>query len=223
MQPGLPTRANLPSNCYCGTSRSGNRPRRRPNDWRRLWNHRTMQSSPRHWTERSSVGMRGPKESTVTRLRRLWDAPFPSWCPPIAPTSCRKFSRNLRGENGLPTTKRSAVRKDGRRIHISLTISPLMDSEGKIVGASMIARDITKQKQAEEELQCAKESSRQGQRPPAVSLRPQGSGDTLGPNVHHFTAFHHAAACSRHRALHGRRATRRVLARPFPKSHHPTT
>jgi PAS domain S-box-containing protein len=42
------------------------------------------------------------------------------------------------------------VRKDGQRIHVSLSISPLMDSEGKIVGASMIARDITKQKQDED-------------------------------------------------------------------------
>ena len=51
------------------------------------------------------------------------------------------------------------VRKDGRRIQISLTISPLIDSEGKIVGASMIARDITKQKQVEEELQCARKAA----------------------------------------------------------------
>ncbi len=51
------------------------------------------------------------------------------------------------------------VRKDGRRIQISLTISPLMDSEGKIVGASMIARDITQQKQVEEELQCARKAA----------------------------------------------------------------
>jgi PAS domain S-box-containing protein len=39
--------------------------------------------------------------------------------------------------------------KDGRRLNISLTISPLRDNEGHIVGASKIARDITAQKVAE--------------------------------------------------------------------------
>jgi PAS domain S-box-containing protein len=35
------------------------------------------------------------------------------------------------------------VRKDGQRVQVSLTISPIRDSEGRIVGASKIARDIT--------------------------------------------------------------------------------
>jgi len=39
--------------------------------------------------------------------------------------------------------------KDGRRIFISATISPLRDSTEKVVGASKIARDITAQKQAD--------------------------------------------------------------------------
>lgn len=41
-------------------------------------------------------------------------------------------------------------RKDGRVITISLTVSPLRDSSGNIVGASKVARDITEQKAAEE-------------------------------------------------------------------------
>ena len=41
--------------------------------------------------------------------------------------------------------------KDGRRLDISLTISPVRDASGKIVGASKIARDITALKQAEAE------------------------------------------------------------------------
>jgi PAS domain S-box-containing protein len=38
-------------------------------------------------------------------------------------------------------------RKDGTRLHISLTVSPLRSIEGRIIGASKIARDITEQKQ----------------------------------------------------------------------------
>ncbi|WMT90712.1 PAS domain S-box protein [Pelagibacterium sp. H642] len=42
------------------------------------------------------------------------------------------------------------VRKDGRRIHVSITVSPLRNSRGEIVGASKIARDITERKREEE-------------------------------------------------------------------------
>ena len=45
------------------------------------------------------------------------------------------------------------VGKDGRRIEVSLTISPLRDEHGRIIGASKIARDITEQKQAAAKLQ----------------------------------------------------------------------
>ncbi|HEX8177195.1 MAG TPA: PAS domain S-box protein [Pyrinomonadaceae bacterium] len=44
------------------------------------------------------------------------------------------------------------VRKDGRLINISLTVSPIRDATGKIIGASKIARDITERVQAEEAL-----------------------------------------------------------------------
>ncbi|WP_198674090.1 PAS domain-containing sensor histidine kinase [Chitinophaga alhagiae] len=41
------------------------------------------------------------------------------------------------------------VNKDGRLLDISVTISPIFNKKGKIIGASKIARDITVQKQAE--------------------------------------------------------------------------
>lgn len=41
------------------------------------------------------------------------------------------------------------VAKDGRRLDISLTISPIRDGAGRIIGISKIARDITARKQAE--------------------------------------------------------------------------
>jgi PAS domain S-box-containing protein len=43
-------------------------------------------------------------------------------------------------------------RKDGSLVDISLTISPVRDSRGRIVGASKIARDITDRKEAETKL-----------------------------------------------------------------------
>ena len=44
------------------------------------------------------------------------------------------------------------VRKDGAPLDISLTISPVKDATGKIIGASKIARDITARKQAEAQI-----------------------------------------------------------------------
>jgi PAS domain S-box-containing protein len=41
-------------------------------------------------------------------------------------------------------------RKDGSLIDISLTVSPLKDADGRIIGASKIARDITERKRAQE-------------------------------------------------------------------------
>jgi PAS domain S-box-containing protein len=42
------------------------------------------------------------------------------------------------------------LRKDGVRVPVSLTISPIRDRRGNIIGASKIARDITELKRAEE-------------------------------------------------------------------------
>ena len=49
------------------------------------------------------------------------------------------------------------VRKDGRLIDISLTVSPIKGPHGQIIGASKIARDITEQRQARRELDEASE------------------------------------------------------------------
>jgi PAS domain S-box-containing protein len=50
-------------------------------------------------------------------------------------------------------------RKDGTLLDISLTVSPVPDARGSIVGASKVARDITARKQAEEALRRAKEQA----------------------------------------------------------------
>jgi PAS domain S-box-containing protein len=52
------------------------------------------------------------------------------------------------------------VRKDGTRVDISLTISPVRNSAGEVVGASKIARDITQQKRAEDALRVSNERFR---------------------------------------------------------------
>lgn len=54
--------------------------------------------------------------------------------------------------------------KDGRRIPISLTISPVRSSSGEIIGASKIARDISERKRTEEMLRHSQEALREADR-----------------------------------------------------------
>jgi PAS domain S-box-containing protein len=49
----------------------------------------------------------------------------------------------------------SRIRKDGQTFSVSLSVSPIRDASGRIVGASTIARDITGRKRAEEQLRQA--------------------------------------------------------------------
>ena len=60
------------------------------------------------------------------------------------------IARVRRGErvDNYDTVRR---RKDGSLVDISLTVSPLKDADGRIVGASKIARDITERKRAQEQ------------------------------------------------------------------------
>ena len=50
--------------------------------------------------------------------------------------------------------------KDGRLIDISLTLSPIRDAHGRIIGVSKIARDITQRKHIEEQLRRSEEQLR---------------------------------------------------------------
>jgi PAS domain S-box-containing protein len=75
----------------------------------------------------------------------------------LAPADLREEVQHIleqisRGEtvDHLETVR---VTKDGRRLDVSLMISPITDGRGKIVGASTIARDITARKRDERALQ----------------------------------------------------------------------
>ena len=55
------------------------------------------------------------------------------------------------------------MRKDGSLLDVSLTVSPLRDAAGRIIGASKIARDITQRKRAEETLRQSTEALRRSE------------------------------------------------------------
>ncbi len=59
------------------------------------------------------------------------------------------MARLRRGEK-IDHYETERIRKDGQRLYVSLTASPIIDAAGIIIGASAIARDITERKQANE-------------------------------------------------------------------------
>ncbi len=65
------------------------------------------------------------------------------------------LSRIRRGQRVDPI-ETVRVGKDGRLIDVSITVSPIKDSGGNVIGASKVGRDITERKRAEERLHAAK-------------------------------------------------------------------
>jgi PAS domain S-box-containing protein len=70
--------------------------------------------------------------------------------PPELHSEEAEILRRIRNGERLEHFDTVRLRKDGTKVHVSLTVSPLRDHEGKIAGASKIARDITDRKRAEE-------------------------------------------------------------------------
>src|SRR5437868_8574054 len=64
------------------------------------------------------------------------------------------IERLMRGE-GVDHFETVRIRKDGSLLDVALTISPIKDAAGGIVGASKLARDITERKRAEDALRQA--------------------------------------------------------------------
>lgn len=60
--------------------------------------------------------------------------------------------RKIRAGEKIDHYETSRLRKDGRFVEVSLTISPIRDRSGKVIGSSKIARDISERKKIERRL-----------------------------------------------------------------------
>src|SRR5918912_1763023 len=80
--------------------------------------------------------------------------------PPDRPNEIPKIMERLRQGEAIDHYETNRITKDGRLLDVSLTISPIKDSSGNIVGASTIARDITERKRTEEALREVREAER---------------------------------------------------------------
>lgn len=59
---------------------------------------------------------------------------------------------NLRAGRRIEHFQTIRLTNTGRQLYVSLSVSPIKNAEGQVVGASKIARDITHQKEAEDEI-----------------------------------------------------------------------
>jgi PAS domain S-box-containing protein len=72
--------------------------------------------------------------------------------PPELQAEERSILERLRRGERIDHFETVRITKDGRRIDISLTVSPIRDVTGRVVGASKVARDISDRKRIEQDL-----------------------------------------------------------------------
>jgi PAS domain S-box-containing protein len=84
--------------------------------------------------------------------REVLGKPIVVIIPPELQAEETEILRRLRKGERIDHFETVRVAKGGQRVLVSLTISPIKDSSGRIVGASKIARDITRIKQIEQAL-----------------------------------------------------------------------
>ena len=69
--------------------------------------------------------------------------------PPELQDEESNIIRRIRANERVESFETIRLRKDGSRFHVSLTVSPIRDADGRVVGASKIARDITETRENE--------------------------------------------------------------------------
>ena len=73
-------------------------------------------------------------------------------CPPDRPDEIPGILAKIRRGERVEYFESVRITKDGRRLNMSVSVSPIRDVDGKIVGASAIGRNITAQKKVEDQL-----------------------------------------------------------------------
>ena len=84
--------------------------------------------------------------------REMIGRPISILMPPDRLDDMPRILESIRSGVEIHRFETERIRKDGQRIFVSLTISPIRDATGAIRGASTVARDITDRKRADQAL-----------------------------------------------------------------------
>ena len=103
--------------------------------------------------------------------------PVTMLCPPAQEDEIQPILKRIRQGERIDHFDTERIRKDGKIINVSLTISPIRDATGQIIGASTIARDTSERKRMEEKLRVASLYARsliEASLDPLVTISPDG-------------------------------------------------
>jgi PAS domain S-box-containing protein len=88
------------------------------------------------------------------------DQPITIIVPPELRAEEKQILGRLRDGERIDLLETNRLTKSGSLVHVSLIIFPVKESQGRIIGASMIARDISERQRAEQVLKGAELSAR---------------------------------------------------------------
>jgi PAS domain S-box-containing protein len=108
--------------------------------------------------------------------------------PPEHPNEFPQFTGKIKRGEAIKHFETDRIRKNGERIQMSLSLSPVKDEAGAIVGISVIGRDITERKRTEEKL---RQLSRAVEQSPAsiVITNPAGDIEYVNPKFIEVTGY----------------------------------
>jgi len=98
-----------------------------------------------HWNK-------GAEEIYGYTAQEMIGRPISTLAPPDRADEIPAILQKIRNGQRVEYFESVRVTKDNRKLDVSISVSPIYDAEGKVVGASTIARDITAQKKVEEQL-----------------------------------------------------------------------
>jgi PAS domain S-box-containing protein len=97
--------------------------------------------------------------------------PITKIIPPDRQGEEPKILEQLRRGDRVDHFETIRITKDGRLLNVSVTVSPIRNASGNVIGASKIARDITLQKKFEQELKVARDAADQARRSAEEAMR----------------------------------------------------
>jgi PAS domain S-box-containing protein len=108
--------------------------------------------------------------------------------PPEYSNEFPQLTEKIKRGEAIKHYETDRLRKNGERIQMSLTLSPIKDEAGAIVGISVIGRDITERKRAEEKI---RQLSRAVEQSPAsiVITNPAGNIEYVNPKFVNLTGY----------------------------------
>jgi len=103
------------------------------------------------------------------RAEEILGKPVLLMVPPNRTHESRAHFETLRTGHGVESYQTERLRKDGSLVSILLSVSPLRDRKGTVIGASAIARDVTAKIRAEQALQRSEKLATAGRLTAAIA------------------------------------------------------